>query len=287
MPILVEATPAPSHAVARAPDSAVLRRDGLYASDVLDVAEGHALAIVIPRYYPADVCAAIADKLMAADELWTTYAPGTGAEHIGTLGKALFGCFGQELGPDCELYFAEAPDRNRALRTAVAPYLLPADRVQIELDQTWPRGATLLRIGGRPTFFGLCRFVSVGGGIEVHTDRADWDLPSPETSVLKAQLFENIYLSQAEGGGDLELWDIDVATQAEYDRLRSPTVSFALDRDLLPPPAVTIKVEPGTLVIANAARPHAVTPCVGKGRRLSVSGFIGFCGASEPLQLFS
>jgi len=265
----------------------VLERTELSATDLLAVAEGDALAIVIPGYMLREQCEALAAQLLAAEDLWTRYPAGTGAEHIGTLGTALYSCVGEEFSDDCQDYFDGAPARNRQLRKAVVPCIFPADRVRIELDNEWPGGAKLLRVAGRPAFFGLCRCVESGGGIEVHTDRADWDLPCPETAPFQAQLFMNIYLSQAEQGGDLELWDIEIPGKADYDALRSPIASFALDRTRLPAPTATVCVAPGTLVIANASKPHAVTACVGAGRRMSVSGFLGYCGPHEYLRVFS
>jgi 2OG-Fe(II) oxygenase superfamily len=245
----------------------VYTRSELRERDILDIAEGRALALVIPGYIPPEVCAAQATQLRAAEGLWTSYPKGSGAEHIDTAGAALYGCFGEELSPDCVGYFAKAPARNRALRAAIAPFQLPADRVHLELDHAWPAGVNLLRVGQRPAFFGLCRRVSSGGGIEPHTDRADWDLPCRETASFRAQLFLNIYLTQAEHGGDLEVWSMQVP--------------------LLPEPTRTIGIEPGTLVIANASRPHAVTACAGAGERLSVSGFLGYSGPHAPLRAFS
>jgi 2OG-Fe(II) oxygenase superfamily len=265
----------------------ILERSELRASSVLEVAEGRALALVVREYYSRDACDALADRLMAASGLWTTYPAGSGADHIGTLGSALYNCLGEELSSDCQEYFREAPGRNRALRAVTAPWLHPADRVRIEMDNEWPTGTTLLRIGGQPSFFGLCRFVRSGGGIEPHTDRADWDLPCEETSRFRAQLFLNIYLSQTAAGGDLELWDIDIPQKSDYEELRSSSSSYALDRERLPEPTAKISIDPGTLVIASASKPHAVTPCAGDGRRLSVSGFLGYGGADVPLRVFS
>jgi hypothetical protein len=267
--------------------SSILERDDLRATDVLAVAEGKALAVMVKGYYSGVACEEMAARLLGAPRLWTTYPAGSGAEHIGTSGGALFNCVGDELSPDCEEYFAKAPDRNRALREVLAPLSHPADRVRIEMDNEWPAGASLLRVGGKPAFYGLCRLVRAGGGIEPHTDRADWDLPCPETVVIRTQLFVNVYLSQAEHGGDLELWDMEVPAKSDYDALRSKTRTYALDRALLPEPTETISIEPGTLLIAPASKPHAVTPCAGEGQRLSVSGFIGYSGPQAPLLAFS
>jgi len=281
----IDSPPAPRLDV-RVEEYKVLERPELTADDVLAVATGRILALVIRGYYALSDCEELAKRLRAAPDLWTHYAEGSGAEHIATLGNPLYGCVGSELSADCVDYFAQAPRLNRRLQASTAPWLYPADRVRLELDNSWPGGATLLRVGGRPAFFGLARFVSSGGGIEPHTDRADWDLPCPETSLFRAQLFLNVYLTQAEHGGDLELWDLDIRTRTEYDRMRLES-SYALKRSLLPDPDTTIRIDPGTLVIANASKPHAVTPCAGVGERLSVSGFLGYSTPDHPLRVFS
>ncbi len=265
----------------------IFEQERLTANAVLDVAEGRALAVVVPEYYSRTACDTLTKRLLSKPELWSTYPAGSGAEHIGTLGSALFNCLGEELSRDCQGYFDAAPSRNRALRDVTAPWVNPADRVRIEMDNEWPQGATLLRIGSRPAFFGLCRYVRSGGGIEPHTDRADWDLPCPETAVFRAQLFLNVYLQQTAAGGALELWDMPIPTQREYDALRSPSSSYALDRARLPEPTAVISIDPGTLVIGCASKPHAVTPCAGAGQRLSVSGFMGYAGPNAPLHVFS
>lgn len=265
----------------------ILERDDLQAGDVFDIAEGRALGLVVKDYYSKATCEAMAARLLAKKGLWTTYPASSGAGHIGTSGGALFNCVGDELSPDCAEYFEKASGRNRDLRAVLAPWIHPADRVRIEMDNEWPAGATLLRVGGGPAFYGLCRFVNSGGGIEPHCDRAEWDLPCEETADFRAQLFINVYLSQAEEGGDLELWDMEVPEKSDYEALRSKEFSYALDRDLLPAPTATIEIDPGTLVIANASKPHAVTPCAGAGQRLSVSGFLGYSGPDAPLRAFS
>lgn len=266
----------------------VLERHRVRAEDVRAVAEGRALAILIPGYYSAEACAELTALLLAAKHLWTTYPASTGAEGIGISGTPLYGCFGDEMSEECKDYWEKAPERNRALRAATAPYANPADRVRIELDNEWPGGTSLLRVDGRPAFFGLSRYFESGGELEVHTDRADWDYPCAETLAFSAQLFINIYLSTtSDGGGDLELWDFEVPAQADYERLRAADPNYALDRRLLPEPATTVSIEAGTLVIANASKPHAVSACRGDGQRLSVSGFLGYSGPAAPLRAFS
>jgi hypothetical protein len=267
--------------------TAILEREELRSEDVHAVAEGRALAVMVRGYYSDLACEEMDACLTGEQGLWTAYPAGSGAEHIGTSGGALFNCVGDELSSDCEEYFAKAPHRNRALRQVLAPWSHPADRVRIEMDNEWEGGAHLLRIGGRPTFYAPSRVARPARANEPHTDRADWDLPCPETAVFRTQLFVNVYLSQAEHGGDLELWDMEVPTRSDYDLLRSKKSAYALDRSLLPEPTATISIEPGTLLIAAASKPHAVTPCAGAGQRLSVSGFIGYSGPQAPLLVFS
>jgi hypothetical protein len=135
----------------------VLRRTELYADDVKAVAEGHALALVIENYYPPEACRKMSARLMEAGHLWFGYPPEVNADHIRILGTPLYNCLGKEFSEDCEEYWREAPRRNRALRAASGSLIYPADKVRVELDNDWPGGASLLRVGGKPAFFGLAR----------------------------------------------------------------------------------------------------------------------------------
>lgn len=264
-------------------EDALIVRDDLCAVDLLAVAEGRALALRVDGYYSAEACSTLAERLLAAP-LWTTYGEGTGAEGIGTIGDSLFGCLGQEL---CPSYFETGERLHPELRRIVHPYMLPVDRVLLELDHAWPHGAGLLHIGSKPAFYGLIRMFREGGAALAHTDRADWDYPSVETAGLLAQLFVNVYLSKTTFGGSVRLWEKVIHTRGDYDRLRLAPGHYALDEARLPEPALEIDVPVGSLLIANAWKAHAVTECRGDGTRVSVSGFIGYAGPDAALRTFS
>jgi hypothetical protein len=256
----------------------VLYEKRITSKGLRQVIDGAKLALVIPKFYKPQDAEALAQRLLGA-ESWDTYSE-QGAADVGKLGKALFDCAHKT---ECDLYF-DSVDENRGLiQRRLHPYSNPADLVQVEADHCWPEGCTRLTIGGRKCFLGLPRAFSNGGEARPHTDRADWDWPSSETIRIQAQLAFNVYLSMTEGGGELQLWRYRPSHE-EYERMRD---GYGLHRHLLPPPEVTLRPNPGDLIIFNASCVHAVTPSTGKGVRVTMSGFLGFQGEGRPLVAFS
>ncbi|MBP9722103.1 MAG: hypothetical protein KBD64_02970 [Gammaproteobacteria bacterium] len=61
---------------------------------------------------------------------------------------------------------------------------------------------------------------------------------------------------------------------------------YYVDRSKIGQPLLTIKPQPGELVLFNPTRYHAVTAGQGN-KRVSVSCFIGYRGEYSPLTLWS
>lgn len=269
-------------------DPLVLRLDSLDAitPEVIgDIVDGDPLLVVVPGVIDQNDAGRIADLLVAAE--WGTYSAEIGAAHIGTLKafETLFGCFGDRM---CANYFELADTRMRLLGKLLRPFQNPAQMLLDHLNEVWPHGADVLIVDGRRCYVGLPRLFSDGGQAEMHTDRADWDLPSDTTSAIKAQLAFNFCMSQTNGedSGSLKLWP-DVPDKASYDRLRRTDVPYALDESQFAHPLVTYRPEPGDLYIFNAFRPHAVTSAFGGGVRVTVSGFVDYFGMGAPLRAHS
>lgn len=252
---------------------------------IRQIIDGDPLLVVVPEALSPRVAREMAQRLLGAE--WGSYSADTGAGQIGTLKafETLFGCFGDR---GCEDYFELAKTRMALLAKLLRPYQNPARTILEHLDEVWPKGADLLRIAGRACYVGLPRAFADGGAAEMHTDRADHDLPCDETSQIKAQIAFNWCLAQTmdPGSGSLALWP-DVPDKASCDRLRRTDIPYALDESESKSPLVGYRPEPGDLYLFNAFRPHAVRPVGGGGVRVTISGFIDYCGDGSPLYLHS
>jgi hypothetical protein len=252
--------------------------DRITEEGICSVLRSSSLALRVRGFFRRHDARILAHRLLGSLE-WDTYAT-QGAPDVGRLGKALFDCAG---ATECEIYFGTADENRRRIQERLHPYANPADLVQVEVDHCWPNGCSRLTIGGRKCFLGLPRAFFKGGEARPHTDRADWDWPTLETLQIKAQLSFNTYLSMTERGGELELWNYRPSRE-EYERMRD---GYGLHRELLAPPDVAIRPQPGDLILFDASRVHAVTPSCGRGVRVTVSGFLGFQGEGLPLKAFS
>ncbi|MDM4018192.1 hypothetical protein [Roseiconus lacunae] len=266
--------------------SSLIRNAGFLDADILrGIIDGDPLLAVIDDAIDPAIAEPMACHLLAAE--WGSYSDDIGAGHIGTLKdfNSLFECFEDTA---CDDYFDRAGQCMPKLSQAIFPYANPAEWILRHLDRVWPWGAELLEIGGRPCYVGLPRAFSEGGAAELHTDRADWDLPAVETSQIKSQLAFNFCLSQtsAPGSGSLALWS-GVPDKALYARHRRTDIPYALDESLYGEPDVLFRPLPGQLYIFNASRPHAVRAASGDGTRVTISGFIDYFGEGLPLRLHS
>lgn len=95
----------------------------------------------------------------------------------------------------------------------------------------------------------------------------------------------NLYLEAPENGGELHVWDLT------FDGVRSRNIpstsrTYGFDAESLPSPDITIKPCVGDLVIIRSTRLHAVKETT-RGRRVSISGFLGRERTSDILRLWS
>jgi hypothetical protein len=116
---------------------------------------------------------------------------------------------------------------------------------------------------------------------------------SPQISEAHGLFSANVYLRTPARGGELDVWSVAPG------RLEATMLSGYLDHAFDPehrektqtilrrrlPPAHTIGVAPGDLVIINAGRPHAVRG-FDEGCRVTLQTFIAHVHA-EPLKLFA
>ena len=181
-------------------------------------------------------------------------------------------------------YHEVALDNIRLIRNSFKPYASPIDQLRLLLDEVWPTGAKLLQVNGKKCFVGICRFQRAGMDLIPHTDKLERNTPSHDQSELLKQLSVNIYLEIPEHGGELEMWDIE-PSEEEYQQLQGDR-KYGLDRETLPPPATSIKPQPGDLILLNPRLIHAVRPS-SDSVRVALSAFVGYFGENQPLAYWS
>ena len=200
------------------------------------------------------------------------------------VGGALFDGAGDPRALDSCL--RQAPGWYREYRRIFSPYMAPADKLRLQLEETWPAGSSVERVKGHLAFAGILRGIGEGPAVEPHQDTTNWDLPdSPEAESLATQLSCVVYLCCATEGGELELWNSEITDRGEYESRLRP-MPYGLDRSQLSEPDAVLEPKVGELIIFNARRIHAVRG-IRKGMRYSQSLFIGFRGENSRITLFS
>lgn len=264
----------------------VVERDRIAADDLLALARGEIIAIVVPEYCPPDLCRQVAKRLV--DDRW--YGE---YENVPGVHKWGLNTYEGLSSPEREeRYFASAVPAIQSLRDSWSPYLSPIDRLRLELQEAWPAGANMEYLDGRRLFVGQARVFEEGNGAIPHQDYLSWELRDLRNSdradgaaELIGQLTANLYVQTPEVGGELELWATGY-DHADYDALRLSPDSYGLNRDLIPQPAAAVKPTEGMLTLFHASRVHAVRPSEGRDR-VAVSFFIGVRGTEQPLTYWS
>ncbi|WP_295462493.1 2OG-Fe(II) oxygenase [uncultured Pseudomonas sp.] len=255
----------------------LLELDALDTESLNRLADERLLAVRIRRFVPRPLADDLGKQILGNG--FATYA---NAPSIGRIGMAFYEAENQRAQMDD--YFASVAHNLEELRRRCRPYLNPIDLVRCVLDEVWPAGARLQTLWGRKMYVGLSRVVKPGVRFLAHHDIFAKDAPgSAEAESVVTQLACNVYLTMPSQGGELQLWAKELAPD-DFDALRGD--SYGIEPDLLGPPSLTIRPEPGDLILFNSRRMHAVTP--GNDQpRLSLSCFVGYRGAAEPLTYWS
>jgi hypothetical protein len=255
----------------------LLELDALDTESLLRLTDERLLAVRVRHFVPRP----LADEL-GQQILGNGFATYTNAPSIGRIGMAFYEAENQRAQMDD--YFASVANNLEELRRRCRPYLNPIDLVRCTLDEVWPAGARLQTLWGRKMYVGLSRVVKPGVRFLAHHDIFAKDAPgSEEAESLTTQLACNVYLTMPSVGGELQLWSEELSPDA-FDALRGD--SYGIEPDRLGPPCLTIRPEPGDLILFNSRRMHAVTP--GNDQpRLSLSCFVGYRGVAEPLTYWS
>ncbi|MDP1605036.1 MAG: 2OG-Fe(II) oxygenase [Rhodocyclaceae bacterium] len=117
-----------------------------------------------------------------------------------------------------------------------------------------------------------------------HHDIFEQDAPgAPEAISVQAQFAANVYVQIPENGGELLMWNMNMAPQV-FDQLRGN--DYGLRVETLPEPDIVVKPGTGDLLIFDSRKMHAVAPPVEKSR-LALSCFVAYRGDDKPLTFWS
>lgn len=253
---------------------------GLDSSILGDLFAGKYVAVRVPGFYDPQHCKHLAEPL---------YQQVDSEAVTGGIYDSDIDSFWNVMNDEArrERYLAGAVRVQERLRRLSAPYPSPVDRLRLALDEAWPGGATLMTMEGRKMPFGITRVWRTGKEALPHQDLL-WREVGPDRLAvpLSGQLGVNIYLDTAEAGGELETWDFRISDE-EYESLRETCPgSYGYSRDMLPEESLLISPEVGDLVLVDTRCAHAVRR-IDRGRRLTMSGFVGNAGVDQPLRCWS
>ena len=177
---------------------------------------------------------------------------------------------GRQHAPNISTTSVDKQDGPTARHDFIFPTLTPIDLLRLQLDETWPDGATIGKDkkSGNHLLAGAVRIMRGGQhGINdnissqgfIHVD--DLSVMQDNGGLFSA----NVYLkTPTYGGGELEIFPITFRTRYEFiknavtlSRLTDPSVAAQeILRAALPRPLI-LTPEPGELILICAQRPHA------------------------------
>ncbi len=256
-------------------------------------------AIHVRSFVPRETCDAIADWMVETFKFQKWEEASTGSTDLTDMFYGV-GLPVNAVGESREraiAYFSQAVPTIQRVRAASKGGLAPVDKLRLELDELWPDGANI-RVDPqykRKNLVGLGRLMKPEGMVGestrsrgiIHVDA------SPVLSEEQGLFSANVYLRTPARGGELDVWGVrpnllQGRMLAEYlDQAFEPAERERTQQVLRErlPPAQTIQVEAGDLVIINAGRPHAVRG-FDEAYRVTLQTFIDYT-RSQPLRLFA
>ncbi|MFC3848389.1 2OG-Fe(II) oxygenase [Helicobacter baculiformis] len=178
-------------------------------------------------------------------------------------------------------YYENANRNNLLIKEITFPYISPIDYIISYLDVVWNQGCKRAVFEDYKTFSGLIRVLNEKSDIEPHQDvfrRDNYQLW--QNLPIKEQIAFNCFLSVADEGGEMEIWDFKLSDE-EYRRLqhKDEKLRYGLDRNKVFSKKIEHRPKLGEIVLFNAGYLHAVKK-VKRGNRLSMSSFIGIIDGS-------
>lgn len=187
-----------------------------------------------------------------------------GVDRIGFPFNLTFGTSQQSQAK--EQYYKAALPTIRAIRNSCLPYLTPIDRLRMELDEIWPKGANIATFEGKKMFVGIFRLMNPE--LSSGSENPHFDALPKHVFKLDGQFAANMFISVPEIGGETEVWNLPPMSPTE-----NLDVQDGPWRDTVPKP-ISYKPEVADLVIFSSLRPHAIRRFAA-GHRISLQCFIG------------
>ncbi|MBS9430458.1 hypothetical protein CE143_06175 [Photorhabdus luminescens] len=255
----------------------IIETDRLDATYIEKLADQEVLAIRVKQFIPSVLAMKLGKKILGHG-----FDKYLNAPSIGRIGMAFYEA--ENEPPRVADYFESVFKNINDLRQRCSPYLSPMDLMRCTLDEIWSAGAQLETLYGKKMYVGLSRVIKPGVTFLAHHDIFAKDAPdSFRAKSLQAQFAANVYLAMPSEGGALQIWK-DKLSPEEFDSMRGD--SYGIEPSLLGKPELEIQPDVGDLLIFNSQCMHAVTAGV-DDLRLSLSCFIGYRGAANPLSFWS
>jgi hypothetical protein len=269
--------------------------DRLCHADLERLVTHEALALHIPQFYDKATASELGSQIANLAEQgqarnWKiSTSKGLESSDVSTMGAHApynIACATGAVEDYFDGVLQEFQDRRRPSQP-----LWPLDKLRLELDETWKRGAGLAHDGptGHPMGGGLARIMM--GPTRWKKGFIHVDDMAPLKS--KQGLFSaNIYLQMPQSQA-MDIWPLGVRSRWDWYRnavLLSGLASQDAEaqvrlRHALGPPQ-RIDVEPGDLVLLCVQRPHAAIG-FSEGTRVSLQCFMQFNGLDNRLLIDS
>jgi len=261
----------------------IAQQERIIESDYLEQQMMHKLllgqnyiAAQIHSFYPKSSCQNFAEKVL--------HHPNRGsyviAPNISRTGTSFFDTVGQPARRK-EYFNNSMPLMN--LEYERFSFDTPLTAFMLKLMTVWPYGIQFQKLDGASMWAGSARVFDSIEALphfdDLRVDGAEY----PESVKVLRQLAVNIVVQTPNSGAEIDIWDLRL-NEAEFDRLRLGD-SYGLDRNLLPPPTVTIAPQVGDLILFDSTRIHALRPS--DGVQIAHSCFLGFHGVQQPLAVWS
>ncbi|MBS0586275.1 MAG: 2OG-Fe(II) oxygenase [Verrucomicrobia bacterium] len=262
------------------PPEAIRTRPTVEAQDLLDVIHNRIGFLRVPNYVPKEVTRAICLRL-DSDFTVRDYENAPGVGKVDGVGTPFFET--DQKAPALARYYQTARKSMDVARSLCHPHLSPLDKLRLELDERWSKGATVLNLGSGKMFSGLIRVLN--GAVLAHEDKLERDMGCSARSLnYMAQLACNIYLRMPLAGGELARWGISLPDEEYKERTGS---TYGIEPASLPKRSISVRPSTGDLIIFNPRFLHSVGAASGETSRVSMSTFVLYQGDDRPLGFWS